>query len=165
MLDALVISGGEPTLHPDLKGLINKIRELGYAVKLDTNGSRPDIVRNLVYEKAVDYIAMDIKAPFSKYEKVAGMDVAIDKIAETVKIVRDAGIDHEFRTTIAKPLLELSDLVEVARTVGSGRHILQMFVPTKTLDESLLGQPQYSEKEYAVILAELKKINAEVTLR
>lgn len=109
-LDGLVISGGEPTLQHDLQFFIQRVKELGFKVKLDTNGSRPEILETLITNKLVDYIAMDIKAPLHKYHKLADTPMNIAHIKHSINILTNSGIDHLFRTTWYKKLLTNSDV-------------------------------------------------------
>ena len=117
-LDGVVITGGEPTLQPDLVDFIDTIKSLGYLVKLDTNGSRPEVLREVIAEGLVDYIAMDIKASLDKkkYDWVAGVAVDIGKIEESQNILRfcsQSNLAVEFRTTVDKNLLSSDDLFEI----------------------------------------------------
>ncbi len=113
LLDAVCITGGEPTLQKDLPDLIRKIRELGYLVKLDTNGSRPDVLKALVAENLLDYVAMDIKNSPDLYGKTAGVpNMTLDKIEESVRFLLTDKVDYEFRTTVAE---ELHDGTSFAR--------------------------------------------------
>ena len=114
-LDGVVITGGEPTLQRDLAAVIRKIKDLGYSVKLDTNGTNPEILKDLLEAKLLDYVAMDIKAPFEKYGELAGVEVGIDKIKQSVRQIMISGIDYEFRTTVVKYLLTDRD-VEVLKS-------------------------------------------------
>jgi len=131
-LDGVVISGGEPTLQPDLEEFIVKIKRLGYLVKLDTNGTRPFVLRKLIDKNLVDYIAMDIKAPFEKYNEICGVEVDITSIQQSIEIIMNAGCDYEFRTTFV-PELNKDDILEIVRTIRRAkRYVLQQFrIPQK----------------------------------
>ena len=99
-LDGIVITGGEPTLQEDLIDFIELVRSYGYLIKLDTNGARPDVLIKLLAKKYLDYIAMDIKAPFEKYSTVIGLKTApIEKLKESIELIAHSGLRHEFRTT------------------------------------------------------------------
>jgi len=127
-LEGVVISGGEPTLHKDLPQFIKKIKNLGYLVKLDTNGTKPEVLGKLVKEKLVDYIAMDIKAPKGKYEKVVCGRVDFKKIEKSVRIIRESRLPYEFRTTIVPGLLEKEDIEKIGRIIkGAQNWFLQKF--------------------------------------
>jgi pyruvate formate lyase activating enzyme len=97
-LDGLVITGGEPTIQEDLPRFIRKVRSLGLTIKLDTNGSRPDVIRQLLEEGLLDYIAMDIKAPFNQYESVVRRPVDIDALHTSIELIKKSAVPHEFRT-------------------------------------------------------------------
>ncbi len=114
VLDAVVISGGEPTLHQDLPEFIKKIKELGYLVKLDTNGSNPTMLKDLVNEGLVDYVAMDIKHARTKYNSIANQkNFDIDAICESVDFLKENHVDYEFRTTLAKELHKDTDMTAI----------------------------------------------------
>jgi pyruvate formate lyase activating enzyme len=138
----VVVTGGEPTLHPDLPDLLSAVKRLGFDTKLDTNGSNPDLLDRLMTEHLVDYVAMDIKAPLDGYRKVAGIDVSTKDIERSLRLVIESGLLHELRTTYEESLLSLQDLAEIARMArGSQRLVLQSFRPTKTLDRDMLTRP------------------------
>lgn len=114
MIDGVVISGGEPTLHEDLLAFIKKIKNIGYKVKLDTNGSSPDIIRQLLNEEACDYYAVDYKAPKVKYSEICGNGINADDTLKTISILAASNIKFEVRTTIYPQLTE-EDLICMAR--------------------------------------------------
>jgi len=109
-LDGVVITGGEPAVQPDLKDFITKIKAMGYMVKLDTNGTNPALLQDLLDNKLVDFVAMDIKAPPDKYSSVCGGPVDIEKIKASIMLLRNSGLPHEFRTTYDKTLLDDEDI-------------------------------------------------------
>ena len=111
-LEGLVITGGEPTLQPDLKDFIIKVRSFGYKIKLDTNGTNPEVVKQLIQENLVDFIAMDIKAPFDKYALVCG-PVNTDKVKETMSLIINSNIPYQFRTTYYKEVLNDADIESI----------------------------------------------------
>lgn len=127
-LEGVVISGGEPTLHDDLPDFLAEIRTRGYKVKLDTNGSRPDMLGHILEHNLVDFIAMDIKAPWHKYNLLCGTEVDCRAIQESVKIIAKSIIGHLFRTTFATPLLSQDDIQTVRTSLPQGSvHIIQAF--------------------------------------
>jgi pyruvate formate lyase activating enzyme len=145
LLDGVVITGGEPTLHRDLPEFMEKLKAMGYAVKLDTNGTNPGLLRKIIDEKLVDYIAMDYKAPLSKYASVVRSHVKVQDIAESVEIIKNSSIHYEFRTTIVKQLLSPEDINIIKAEIGSGeKYCMQEFNPTKTLDENFLKCSSFS---------------------
>ncbi len=131
MLDGVVICGGEPTMQPDLEGFISKIKKLGFCVKLDTNGTNPQVLDKLLNDKLLDYVAMDIKAPLQDYTKVASVPVNLDNIQTSINILHDCKIDYEFRTT-AIPTLSKSDFLDIAKFIaGAPAYYIQHFVKPK----------------------------------
>ena len=130
VLDGVCISGGEPTLHPDLEDFVKKIKDMGYKVKLDTNGTNPKAVQSLVEKKLVDYVAMDIKNGPHKYATTAGVQsIALDSILQTISIVKKSSVPHEFRTTIIKEFHTEDDMKYIADLVdGCDKYVLQKYV-------------------------------------
>lgn len=127
-LDGVVVSGGEPTLHGDLAGFLAKIKALGFLVKLDTNGSRPATVRDLLAARLVDFVAMDIKAPWARYPEASGVPVDTDVLQETVALLRASGVEHQLRTTRWPGLTDTDAPAILAQTAGSP-HVWQPFRP------------------------------------
>lgn len=130
MLDAVCITGGEPTLSANLEEIIDKIKNLGYLVKLDSNGTRPEILKKLIDEKKVDYIAMDVKSGSSNYAKVAGIvnEKLIEKVKESIELLKKANINYEFRTTLVKELHTDADIYEIGELVkGAKKFYFQRF--------------------------------------
>lgn len=126
-LDGVVICGGEPTIHSDLPQLCRKIKDLGFAVKLDTNGTNPELMAKLIDEKLIDYIAMDIKAPQKKLPKIVDSTEQMDKISQAIRLIINSNIDYEFRTTVC-PELDLDDIREMAGMIcGAKRYYLQQY--------------------------------------
>jgi len=158
-LEAVVVSGGEPTIQKDLKEFIKKIKKLGFLIKLDTNGTDPEILKELFEEKLIDYIAMDIKAPFERYKDVVMVDVDIDKIKKSFDYIKKCGIDYEFRTTVVKEQLTLEDLDKIGKMLLNVRkYYLQKFRnTTETLDDSFMLKTTYTDKEFQKICDNLKE--------
>ena len=137
-LDTLVVSGGEPTIQSDLTMLLHRVKALGYSVKLDTNGSHPNIIKTLLQLQLIDYIAMDIKAPFSIYDRLTGVRSPISQIRQSIDLIAHSDIDHEFRTTVVNSLLTPEDLQAIKKIVPPGcRYRLQDFRPEHALDPAL----------------------------
>ena len=155
-LDAVCITGGEPTLHTGLLKFMKKIKEKGILVKLDTNGTKPDVLREVIEEKVVDYIAMDIKAQLNKYNEITNSKVDTKNIKKSVGIIRNSGINYEFRTTVVAGVVAKEDLLEIGEWLkGSRKYCIQQFVKAETmLDESFKTKEQYTDDE----LKEFKKI-------
>ncbi len=165
-LDAVTITGGEPTLQAGLLTFIKKIKQMEFAVKLDTNGSQPQVIKVLLDEKLLDFIAMDIKAPWEKYANVSGVLVDVEKIKESVKSILHAKIPHEFRTTIVQSQLTPNDILKIATLIsGTGKYALQQFVPTKTLNKKFLKEKNYPDIELQKIKKRLEKEIASVIVR
>lgn len=135
LLDGVCITGGEPTLRPDLKAFIYKVRELGYAVKLDTNGCYPERLRELISEGLIDYVAMDVKNCLAKYGETVGIaDFDTAPIEESIDLLISSGVDFEFRTTVVSPLHSVEDVEALAcRIKGTKKYFLQNFVDSGDL--------------------------------
>ena len=119
-----MITGGEPTLHPELPSFVADIKQMGYAVKLDTNGSHPEVVAHLINTSSIDYCAMDIKAPLNKYPLLCGVSVDTETIMRTIAVIHSSGLPHHFRTTLYPPMLSEEDMSAVKRMVPKKAHHL-----------------------------------------
>ena len=134
-LEGVVVTGGEPTMQPDLLHFLKKLGNLGFLVKLDTNGYRPDIINAVLEADLIDYIAMDVKAPLDKYNLATGIRIPSGKIRQSIDLIRDSGLDHEFRTTIVPGLLTQEDIEEILSLIkGSRRYALQTFQSNDPLE-------------------------------
>ncbi len=163
ILDGVVITGGEPTVQKDLKGFIKKIKDLGLLVKLDTNGGNPKVLQELIDEKLVDYVAMDIKNIFNKYNITAGKKINLDNIKKSIEILKASKIDYEFRTTIIKEMHSLDDIVSICKLVGDAKYYLQNFEDSENvLNHSLHG---FSREELLFIDKYLKDLFPNVEIR
>jgi pyruvate formate lyase activating enzyme len=155
LIDGVCITGGEPTIHADLIDFIKRIKSLGFLVKLDTNGSNPEILEKLIKEKLIDFIAMDIKTSLDKYEKAINTKIDLEKIKKSVDLIKNSGIDYEFRTTMVPGLVEKADIEKIGQWLqGVKKFALQQFQNKKVLDEEFEKIQPYSEE----ILKEFKKI-------
>ncbi len=122
ILQGVCVSGGEPTLQKDLAAFIRRIRDLGLPVKLDTNGSRPEVLKELLQDKLVDFVAMDIKASPAEYGKVCGIaDLDVNVFKESVSLIRESGIDYEFRTTLVGGLHDETQLKELSSWIAGAK--------------------------------------------
>ena len=148
-IDAVVITGGEPTQHPGLPKFIKKIKDMGYLIKLDTNGSHPKIVKELVDKKLVDYIAMDIKAPLSKYAKVVNQKVKKRHIKKSINIIIKSGLPYEFRSTLLPHLHSQKDLIKMSKLIkGAEKYFLQKFIPSGNLNDQEFNKLKpYSDRK------------------
>ena len=134
LIDAVCITGGEPTVQGGLKSFIKKVKELGFLVKLDTNGSRPEVLEKLLAENLLDYIAMDIKASWDKYPQIICRKVDLDNFKKSVTIILKSGLPHEFRSTVLPALHSREDIVAMAKQVkGADKYFLQQFQSAKKL--------------------------------
>ncbi len=157
-LGGVVVSGGEPTLQADLPAFLRQVKEMGNAVKLDTNGSRPRMLRRLLEEGLVDHVALDVKAPPERILDVAGRDADAATLRESIALVIGAGIEHEIRMTVAAPLVGPDDVRGVAAAVaGARRLVLQPFVPGATL------VPGFGRDQAPLEPDVLRKLAAEIT--
>ncbi|MDP2820673.1 MAG: anaerobic ribonucleoside-triphosphate reductase activating protein [bacterium] len=137
-LEGVCITGGEPTLNKEIIDFVQKIKKLGYSVKIDTNGSNPTVIESLLKRGLIDYVAMDIKAPKNRYLEITrsgiGENVG-DLIEQSIALLRNSNIDFEFRTTVVPELLNKEDILEIAKWIkGSRRYYLQNFIGAKTVD-------------------------------
>jgi len=127
LIQGVVITGGEPTLHKDLEDFIDGIREMDYPVKLDTNGYRPDVVEGLIQRKKLDFIAMDIKGPPEKYPEICGVPIDMAKIYKSIDLIKNSELKYEFRTTVP-PGFSLNDLEQTVKLIeGAEIYYLQQF--------------------------------------
>ncbi len=153
-LDGVVLSGGEPTFHEDLPAFLARIKAMGFAAKLDTNGSNPSMLRQLIGERLVDFVALDVKAPFAAYGRVAGPGADPLLVRSSISAVLDSGIAHEVRTTWCRALLSLDEMREIARGVrGCAVLAVQGFRPTAALDSAMLREPIPSPVELEEVRA------------
>lgn len=165
-LDAVVVSGGEPTLMPDLVPFIQKIREKGLFVKLDSNGNRPSILSELLEKKLVDYIAMDFKTSLSDYKNLVGPWVVEKNIEESINILKNSKIDHEFRTTLVREIHTPEVLLEMGNQIkGANKLYLQTFRPGVTLSPSFGTNTPFSEEETNEIANLFRSFVNEVYIR
>ncbi|MFH1257107.1 MAG: anaerobic ribonucleoside-triphosphate reductase activating protein [Candidatus Diapherotrites archaeon] len=155
LLDGVCITGGEPTMQKDLPELIERIKKIGLKVKLDTNGSNPRMLRELIEEKLLDFIAMDIKAPLEKYGKVTCVKIDSEKIRQSAELVKKSGIDYEFRSTVLPELFLKEDALKIGEWLNGAKvFYLQQFRPMQgTLDPSYAKKKPYTREE----LDELRK--------
>jgi pyruvate formate lyase activating enzyme len=148
-LEAVTISGGEPAIHEDLPDFAKKIKEMGFFVKLDTNGTRPAMVKKLLDDKLLDFIAMDIKGPLDKYQSIVTRPVDVNIIKNSIDIIKNSGIPYEFRTTIVKSQLSFDDFDKIGELVkGAPRYALQKFRPGRTLSPRFASEVTYSDEDF-----------------
>ncbi len=134
----VVISGGEPTIHRELPNFVCVLKEKGYLVKLDTNGSNPELIEELLRENLLDYVALDIKSSFEKFGEISGLgertaQETFEKILRTLELLRESSVQYEVRTTFVPGLMDESDLREIKKIVGNSPWYIQRFRPHRTL--------------------------------
>lgn len=153
ILEGVAVTGGEPTLQKDLKEFLGKIREMGFAVKLDTNGYEPEILVDIIDGGLVDYVAMDIKSSPAGYAKTAGMkSFDMEKIEKSIKVLKDGGIPFEFRTTAVKGLHTAADFLAIGKWLGDvENYFIQQFVDSG--DVIVSGYSSFSAEEMTALLA------------
>lgn len=165
-LDGVTISGGEPCIQKELPVFIEKIKKLGFLVKLDTTGYYPRMLQNLLNKNLLDYIAMDVKAPLEKYEHITQTHVYAQKLRESIRIIKESGIDYEFRTTLPRKILNPDDIMNIGKEInGAKRYVLQHFNNGKTLDPTLKSTPSFTNEEVQVLKKQLKEYCEEVLVR
>lgn len=135
-LDGVVITGGEPTLQPDLIQFLEKLKTMNIKIKLDTNGSNPSVLEEIIQKKLVDYIAMDLKTSFEKYTQITKYE-NIENIKKSIAIIISSGLDHEFRTTFVPDVMTKEDIINAVKEIKNAkRYSLQRFIPRNCLDET-----------------------------
>jgi pyruvate formate lyase activating enzyme len=164
-LDAVTLTGGEPTLQPDIDLFLREIKGMGYLTKVDTNGSNPDLIEKLIRDRLVDYLAMDVKGPLRMYERIANVKVDTVKIRRSIDLIAASGMEHEFRTTVVRSQMDRADLVETAEMLNRGVYFLQPFVPAKCLDRRFLTETSYSPEEFSEIRKQLESRHLRVIVR
>ena len=160
-LDAVVITGGEPCLQKGLKDFILAVKKLGFLIKLDTNGSCSNVLAELLNENLLDYVAMDIKAPLEKYDKIIGFNTDTTQIERSVQLLLKSNIEYEFRTTVIKSQLSPQDFEEIGKLIcGAKKYYLQKFIASKPYDKNLMNEKSYTDEEFVPIVILLQqKIN------
>lgn len=151
-LGGICVSGGEPTLSPGLPHLLTRLKVEGWAVKLDTNGSRPEIVDQLLQDRLVDMVSMDVKAPLDqeRYDRCAGVKVPLARIRQSISLIKESGIDHEFRMTVLPRFHAVEDIIEWAQALGPDSRLkLQNFNPRTTLNPDLQEERGFSPEKFA----------------
>lgn len=138
-LEGVVVTGGEPLMHKETPDFLKRIKDMGYLVKLDTNGCFPDRLEYVLDNNLVDFIAMDFKAPYDKYQELTGVDVDIDKIKKSVELIREKAPDYEFRTTVVKKMLNKQDLLSIINSIEPAKkYVVQRFrSDSDILDDSI----------------------------
>ena len=165
-LEAVTITGGEPTIQNDLIPFLMRVKAMGLLIKIDTNGSKPEILEELIGRNLVDYLAMDIKAPLKKYAAVTRTPVNGKAIRQSVMLIMNSGIDYEFRTTVVKSQIKEADILAMGRLIkNASLYSLQRYVPTKPLDKNFLTETTLSQGEFRNVKKILEKNISKVIIR
>ena len=179
-LDGLVITGGEPTLQPDLIDFLIKVKTKNLPVKLDTNGSHPEVLEKLIKQDLISYIALDIKAPLQpeKYSLLSGVDAAscnrfLSNVITTIDLLPDSGLEYELRTTVAPDLLSEDDFLEIGRfckkrrnrDVFPGCYVIQNFFPAQTLNPEFAVKKSWEKERLEALREKMKMFFREVRIR
>jgi len=171
LLGGVVLCGGEPTINPELPDFIKKIKNLDFLVKLDTNGSNPKMLKELIDRGLLDYVAMDIKLPKERYSLVFGGNLSVDDIKESIKILKNSNIDFEFRTTCAPTVHTVADLEQMARWIGESvpgkkpKYFLQNFRPERTIDPKFEALKPFGPEFFTQALEKIKPFVPDCHLR
>lgn len=158
-LQGIVVTGGEPLMYKDAPEFLKEIKDLGYLIKLDTNGFYPDVLKRVLDDKLADFVAMDIKAPVDKYDLLTDVECDTDLVNESIELVKKYAPDYEFRTTVVKSLLNKDDLLDIINWVEPAKkYVVQRFrCHSDVLDPSLCHKNTHSDEEYHEKKLYLKK--------
>lgn len=150
MLDGVVITGGEPTIHGDkLLSFMKEVKERGFLVKLDSNGTNPEFLKQAIDKKLVDYIAMDVKSPLAKYSQTVSRPVDTESIKKSISLIMNSDVEYEFRTTVLKVMLSPEDIEEIVKEIkGAKKYYLQKFIPSKILNPQFIKKTTYNDEEF-----------------
>lgn len=157
-LDGIVFSGGEPTLQEDLRQRLEQVKGMGLAVRLETNGTRADVLRDLLGSELVDFISMDVKAPLANYANVVGSRVDVEQIRNSIWLIKQSGVPHEFKTTVVPGLHTTRELKAIAELIhGADRYVVQDFISSNPLRGELQGRPAFPHKPLEDIRAYVER--------
>ena len=163
-LDGVAITGGEPLLQKDIVNFIKKIKDLGFLVKLDTNGTSPDILQSLIEEKLVDYVAMDIKNCLSKYPMTTNCNCDVTKIEQSINILLNSNIDYEFRTTVVKEFHKIDDFEKIGKMIkGAKNYFIQSYQHKDSVIDQ--GLSAHSKEMLTCFLGVVKKYVNNASIR
>lgn len=166
LLDGVVISGGEPTLQKDLKEKMKEIKSMGFLVKLDTNGTHPQIIKELLDEKLVDFIAMDIKGSESIYHEICGKSIDMKDIKKSIEIIMNSSINYEFRSTIMPEYHNKNILDEMGKMIqGSKIWALQNFRNSSVLDTRFCNKEGFEKSDFEKLESELSQFAEIIEIR
>jgi len=152
LYQAVMVTGGEPTINKKLKDFFREVKELELFCGLESNGSNPDLLESLLDHELIDFAAMDIKAPLAieKYSRASGVRSSrlLARVARSIELIMDSGVEYEFRTTVATGIISRDDLLEIGRSIkGAKRYVLQQYIPGKVLNKKLNENVRLSAEE------------------
>ena len=168
VLDGLVITGGEPTVHADVLPFMERVKSAGFLVKLDTNGTNPALLQEVIDRKLVDYVAMDVKAPLKRYAHTVSRPVDTTAISKSIVLLMHspASVEYEFRTTVIKSLLSPEALEEIAQEIqGAKKYYLQKFIPVHILNPQFARKTTYTDREFEDFKKTAKKYVTHCAIR
>jgi pyruvate formate lyase activating enzyme len=165
--DGVVLTGGEPLLHPEVFELCGRLKDIGQSVKVDTNGSFPYALKTLVEKQLVQAVAMDVKAPLdARYAKAAGRRVDLAPLRRTIKLLIESGIEHEFRCTLVPGLINPDDIAAIAAAVRGAQAVaLQAYVPKRARVKGFGGEKSYTQSEVEAMAEVLRPCVKEIRIR
>jgi pyruvate formate lyase activating enzyme len=150
-LEGITVTGGEPLMHADAPEFLRQIKSFGYKVKLDTNGSFPQMLKSVLEEGIVDYVAMDVKAPNGKYARLAGVAVDLAAIEESISLIKTLAPDYEFRTTVAKTLLSPEDIRDIIAMIAPAkRYVVQRFRCEDDIIDGSIAEQIFKDPEFVI---------------
>lgn len=169
-IDGVCITGGEPTLHRDLPNLCSRLKDMGFLIKLDTNGTNPNMVKALMERGLVDYVALDIKAPLTvkEYSEATGTDAQelLPRIKETMEILLESDVDYEFRTTVIPTIHEKKDIQRICSSIkGCRKYVIQNFRGENTIDPAFSEVKPFTDKDMRSFLTVAQNSLSNVKLR
>lgn len=166
-IQAAVITGGEPTIHKELPWFIESLKKEGIKVKLDTNGTNPQMLEELYSKKLLDYVAMDIKSSLDAYEESCGIHLDIALVKESAQRIKDSGVPYEFRTTVVPGLHDLDKMERIGKWLnGANKYVLQSFTPQETtIDRAYASKSPFRPNDLTALVNAAKPYFREVTLR
>lgn len=169
-IDGVCITGGEPTLHSDLPNLCSRLKDMGFLIKLDTNGTNPNMVKALMERGLVDYVALDIKAPLTvkEYSEATGTDAQelLPRIKETMEILLESEVDYEFRTTVIPTIHEKEDIQRICSSIkGCRKYVIQNFRGENTIDPAFSEVKPFTDKDMRSFLTVAQNSLSNVKLR
>lgn len=167
VLEGVCVTGGEPTIHDNLPMLLKKIKSMGFLAKLDTNGTNPEMLKKIIEENIVDYVAMDIKAPLETYSFAANADVNIKKIKESMRILMESKIKYEFRMTLLPKFVSIESFKEICEMLkGAKRFYIQQFEKgSEMIDCAFKSEKAYTKEELNEFLNVAKEYFEECGIR